>query len=83
MLENTMMNNWIFDEELLAKDVYVYANYEELQKKAAKEGAVMKESKEFYGDRILSSLERNFQGKCEEDIRISLSDCLALGKKAE
>lgn len=83
MLKNTMMNNWIFDEDMLAKDVYVYANYEELQKKAAKEGGVMKESKGFYGDRILSSLERNFQGKSEEDIRISLHGCLDLGNKAD
>ena len=59
------MPTMISRAELLERDLYTYANYEEIAEKVT----CMKESKEFYGMRILETLEATFQGKSKEEIR--------------
>lgn len=58
----------------LAFDLRTYANYEQLAEAAADKGGVMKESADFYADRILDTLKTLLNGKTEEEIRVLLSD---------
>ena len=74
-----MMNCLPPQEERLAKAIYTYVNYDDIQKRAHEEGSIMDEDRDFYAYTILSIFENNFKGMSEDDIRISIGDCLALG----
>lgn len=58
----------------LVRDIHTYVNYDEIAMDASDKGLCMKESKEFYGERILNAIETIFYGKNQEEIALALSD---------
>ncbi|MBQ8043453.1 MAG: hypothetical protein IJ272_04815 [Clostridia bacterium] len=59
-------------QEVLAKAVHTYVNYEEIAKKAEQEGFAMKESRDHYEYIILRELEKLFKGKNKIEISLKI-----------
>ena len=66
MLENKYVQR--FEE-----DLYTFINYDELSEQAAAEGIHIKEDKDFYKERVLNFLERNFKGMSKSELKSYLS----------
>lgn len=58
----------ILMRELLVKDIYAFANYETIRKSAQERGSCMKESRDFYAQRILITISRLCEGKSKDEI---------------
>lgn len=67
------------DADFLKKDLYHFANYEQLEAEATAKGIPMKESKEIYGQSVLCRLESLLKGKSMEEIEriidLATMDC--------
>lgn len=55
-------------KRLLCRSLHTYANYEELEEQCVKDGTAIKESKEFYENSILTTLERALEHCLAESI---------------
>ena len=68
--------NWPENPEILTRELHTYVNYEAIEKDAHSKGFVMKESKEHYGENVLSALENLFKGKSKEEIMLKVYSLL-------